>query len=429
MRGGWAVLVLALSSPAPAPGLPIAPAPPPLQPLIDAAPEGSTLVPPPGRYAGPVVLAKALILDGQDAVTIDGLGHGTIVKVEAKGVTLKRLHLTGSGDGYDAIDAAVAVEADEATLAFNRVDDVLFGISMKASSHALICGNRIRSRPYEPGLRGDSVRIWEGAHNLVYGNDLYDARDVTLANTTDNRVENNRIARGRYGMQLVFAPRNRIEGNLLDGNLTGIAVLYSEDVQIRRNQVQHSTGVAGACLVFKESSQAVVEDNAVVHCATGAKTNAPTTPLAAIYFRRNLFAHNVEGINFYGENGGHVLHDNRFEHNLTQVSVSAPMSARGHDWLGNSWDDYQGFDHDGDGVGDTPYEIWSFADRIWMEEPKSTFFRNSPLMELIDFLERLAPFANPELILRDPKPVVRGLQAGPGRDWKSFEPSCPKETT
>ena len=36
---------------------------------------------------------------------------------------------------------------------------------------------------------------------------------------------------------------------------------------------------------------------------------------------------------------------------------------------------------------------------------------------------------SPELILRDPRPVVRGLQVGPGRDWRSFEPSCPKETT
>ena len=32
------------------------------------------------------------------------------------------------------------------------------------------------------------------------------------------------------------------------------------------------------------------------------------------------------------------------------------------------------------------------------------FFRNSPVMELLDFLERLAPFSKPDLILRDEKP-------------------------
>ena len=35
------------------------------------------------------------------------------------------------------------------------------------------------------------------------------------------------------------------------------------------------------------------------------------------------------------------------------------------------------------------------------------FFRKSPALELLDFLERLAPGALPTLILRDPEPVSR----------------------
>ncbi len=35
------------------------------------------------------------------------------------------------------------------------------------------------------------------------------------------------------------------------------------------------------------------------------------------------------------------------------------------------------------------------------------FFRGSPLLNLIDFTERLAPFSNPELVLRDPTPLRR----------------------
>ena len=33
------------------------------------------------------------------------------------------------------------------------------------------------------------------------------------------------------------------------------------------------------------------------------------------------------------------------------------------------------------------------------------FFRSSPVLELLDFLERLAPFSSPDLILRDEQPV------------------------
>ena len=34
-------------------------------------------------------------------------------------------------------------------------------------------------------------------------------------------------------------------------------------------------------------------------------------------------------------------------------------------------------------------------------------FRNSPVMEALDFLERLAPFSTPVLILKDEKPIFR----------------------
>ncbi|WP_313950154.1 hypothetical protein [Accumulibacter sp.] len=51
-----------------------------------------------------------------------------------------------------------------------------------------------------------------------------------------------------------------------------------------------------------------------------------------------------------------------------------------------------------------PEEIWAYADPIWLETPMAKFFRGSPVLELLDFLERLAPFSPPTLILRDPEP-------------------------
>jgi nitrous oxidase accessory protein len=41
-----------------------------------------------------------------------------------------------------------------------------------------------------------------------------------------------------------------------------------------------------------------------------------------------------------------------------------------------------------------------------METPMATFFRNSPALELLDFLERLAPFTSPSRVLLDPRPRV-----------------------
>jgi nitrous oxidase accessory protein len=199
----------------------------------------------------------------------------------------------------------------------------------------------------------------------------------------------------------------RIEANRISHTTTGIAVLYSDRVWVRGNRIEHVRDVAGAGLAFKGSGAAMVAGNTVLHCGVGMQTDAPMNPEAFHSFIGNHIAHNVTGLYFYGEKGGHRLHGNRFEKNLAQVAVSGPTSARDNDWRGNAWDDYEGFDRDGDGIGDTPYEHYLYADRIWMETPQARFFRDSPVLELLDFLEKLAPFSAPDLILRDPRPLWR----------------------
>ena len=55
---------------------------------------------------------------------------------------------------------------------------------------------------------------------------------------------------------------------------------------------------------------------------------------------------------------------------------------------------------------------------IWIETPAAKFFRNSPVLELLDFLERLAPFTAPALILRDPAPrMAPGHKVQPTGDY------------
>jgi nitrous oxidase accessory protein len=121
-------------------------------------------------------------------------------------------------------------------------------------------------------------------------------------------------------------------------------------------------------------------------------------------FERNRLAYNGVGVIFHTDWTGNEFRDNEFRGNFTQVAVRGGGGATRNVWAGNYFDDYEGFDRDGDGRGDTPYELRAYADRIWMEVPPAAFFRGSPLMEVIDFLDRLAPFSAPTVILRDEHP-------------------------
>jgi len=382
----------------------MAQAAPPLQPLIDATPAGGTLRPAPGIYAGPAVIAKPITLDGGGKATLAGNGRGTVLTLATSGATLRGLRLTGSGDSHDGIDAGLLVAGDDNLVEHNAIDDVLFGIHLRQGNRNRIRANRVTGRAAPRGARGDGLRLWNSRHNRIEGNAFRTVRDLTFANSPDNLILRNTLADGRYGMQFVFSPRARVEGNRLADTDTGIAVLYSPDLVLRGNTIAHALDGGGAGLSLKDSGGALVENNEILHCAAGLSANAPLNAETALTVRGNRFAHNIVGMYFYGEQGGHKIVDNRFENNLTQVAVSAAGVGAANDWTGNLWSDYQGFDRDGDGIGDTPHEVWLYSDRIWMETPRAKFFANSPALELLDFLEKLAPFAAPSLILRDPAP-------------------------
>jgi nitrous oxidase accessory protein len=396
-----AILVCLLAAAAPARALP------PLQLFVDLTPEGGELRPPPGSYAGPVVIRRPITVDGMGQVTVDGGGRGTVVTVEAAGSVLRGLHVTGSGDSHDGVDAGILVTADGVRIEDNVIDESLFGIHLRQANGNLIRGNRVASLPGNVNLRGDGLRLWYSHDNTVEGNTFAGVRDLMFANSTDNRIAGNTIQGSRTGMEFVFSPGNVIEGNTLSRNTTGIVVLYSNELAIRGNRLTHFRSVAGSALALKESAEVLIEDNEVLHCAIGIQANAPTDPENVYRLRRNRFAYNDIAMYFYGEKGGHLIHDNRFEQNLVQVAVSSTGSARANDWHGNLWDDYAGFDRDGDGTGDTPHEIHMYADRLWMDRPMTAFFRGSPALEAVDFIERLAPFSPPALILSDPAPRMR----------------------
>ncbi len=379
----------------------------PLQPLIDATPSGATLHLAPGNYAGPATISRPLTIEGGGQATIIGDGRSTVLSVSGRHVTLRGLRLAGSGESHDRIDAGILLEGDEHRVENNEIEDTLFGVHLKQVNASRIVGNRVTGKNLPPGLRGDAIRLWYSRDNVIVGNRFRRARDLTLTNSPDNRISDNQFSDGRYGMQIIFSPRLRVENNRISGTSTGIVVLYSPNLILRGNYIAHALSGGGGGIVFKESNDALVENNEVLHCSVGLKVDAPPQAEGTLVVRNNRFAHNIIGAFFYGEDGGHRFIDNRFEKNLTAVAISAAGTARANVWRGNFWDEYQGFDRDGNGIGDTPYEAYLFADRIWMETPMATFFRNSPAFELLDFLERLAPFSLPYRVFQDAQPRMR----------------------
>ncbi len=380
---------------------------PSLQTLIDATQPNGTLVPPPGVYAGPVSIEQPITLDGEGKVTIDAGGKGSVIYLDTDGATIKNLHLTNSGESHNHVDAAVQVKGNFNVIKDNLIDNCLFGIDIAQSEHNIVRRNRISSKAFELGVRGDAIRLWYSFNNKITDNIIRDSRDTVVWYSRDNLIAGNDARGGRYALHFMYSQFNEVVDNHYQNNSVGIFLMYSDSVVVRNNTIAHGTGAIGMGIGFKESSDVEVSNNKVLYCATGLYLDvSPYQPDTTNRITDNMVAYNGIGILFLNDWIGNIFKANRLMGNITQVAVGGARTAKRNEWSGNHWDDYRGFDQNKDGIGDTAYELYNYADRLWLDVPPARFFKGSPVLELLDFLERLAPFTDPALVLRDARPLI-----------------------
>ena len=401
----------------------------PLQPLIDAAAKGETVMPPPGVYAGPVVIRKAITLDGRGKVTIDNAGEGTVVTVATNGATVRGLRLINSGDQHNDIDAGIRVKGKFNVIKDNVIEESLFGIDLQQSSNNVVRRNRISSRSDASlGVKGDAIRLWYSFDNKIENNIITRSRDLVVWYSANNRIAGNKISFGRYGLHFMYSKYNLVENNNFHMNSVGIFIMYSDSVVIRGNRVFHALGAAGMGIGLKESSDCIISDNKVYYNGTGLYLdNSPWQPDTKNRIYRNSIAFNSLGVVFLNDWVGNIFTDNIFRSNIRHVSVSTFAGANRNVWEANYWDDYEGFDRDGDGFGDTPYVMRVYADRLWMDVPYAAYFIGSPVLTTLDFLERLAPFTRPLIMLEDKEPRLSSVFT-PRTKRKALDTGVTKKT-
>lgn len=379
-----------------------------IQALLDAAEDGAVVTPPPGRYLGRVEVTKPLVLDGAGQVTIDAGGTGSVLMVRTNNATVRNLHLIGTGADHNGEDAGIQVRGNNNVIKDNRIEDALFGIDLQQSYHNVIRRNFISSKKLELGMRGDSIRLWYSDDNLLEDNEIRDSRDFVLWYSKRNRVTGTVHSGGRYGMHFMFSMDNVVENNRFVNNSVGISMMYDQGDVVRNNVISHSVGATGTCISLKEASAVTIVGNEILYCANGLFFDvSPFQPDTVNVVEDNRIAFNDIAISFLNDWQGNEFRRNRLESNITEVAVFGGGSAKRNVWDGNSWDAYEGFDRDRDGIGDTPHRVWGYAGQVWMDVPNTRFFKGTAVLEVLDFLDRLAPFSEPTMMLEDEHPKIR----------------------
>ena len=382
-----------------------------LQDVIDNADENAIIKLPKGIYKGNIRIEKPLTIIGHaDGSEINAEGNGTVIEIKSSFVTLKNLIIRNSGDMHHTLDSGITVENAKYVEIINcDIDDCLFGIDLQNVMHSKVVGNKIKSKDFDLGLRGDGLRLWYSNDNLVKKNHLTYSRDMVVWYSHGNTIEENFGEYGRYSLHFMYTGANIVRNNTYEHNSVGIFFMYSRDTVATGNVIKNSLGATGMGIGLKEASNFTVKDNTVIYCAQGFYIDwSAFEPDMPNLIENNNILYNAEGMHFHSKSIDNDILKNNFVGNMENVvNDSKRVKVAGNRWDGNYWDDYEGFDRDKDGIGDTPYYSYAYADKMWLYNPNVKFFYGSPVIAIIDFLAKLAPFSEPVLQLSDQNPRMK----------------------
>jgi len=381
-----------------------------LQKAIDNAKIGSILKLKAGTYKGSIVIDKPLSIIGvEDGVIIDGEGNGTVIRVNSSYVTLKNLTVQGSGNRHDKLDAGIAInDAKQCEISDITIRDSLFGIDASKLDNSIIKNNFITSKEVDLGLRGDGLRLWYSNNNLIKGNSLIRSRDMVVWYSHGNVIEDNYGEHCRYSLHFMYAGKNYIRNNEYKFNSVGIFFMYSKDSVATGNVIRSSLGATGMGIGLKDVSNFVLKNNTVIYNAQGLYIDrSPFEPDENNWIENNNILFNAEALHFHSISEDNIIKNNNIQGNIEDiVNDSRGSKTNDNDFEGNYWDNYEGFDKNSDGIGDTPHLVYKYADQLWTYNPNVKFFYGSPVISMLNFLAKLAPFSEPVFLLEDPKPKV-----------------------
>ncbi|HET6342173.1 MAG TPA: nitrous oxide reductase family maturation protein NosD [Gemmatimonadota bacterium] len=384
---------------------------------LERAAAGDTVRVAAGVYRERLVIRRPVILIGEGRPVLDGGGEGHVVDARAP-LTIRGFVLRNSGTRPEREEAGIVVEDAPARIEDNRIEDVLYGIHLKRAPGSLVRGNQIRGKPLPIERRGDGIRLWYSDGTRIVGNTVEGTRDVVVYFSNRLLVQANTIADGRYGLHTMYSHRGRFLDNLIERNDVGAFLMYSEGLLLQGNVFAEADGASGMGLGLKDTEDVRAVGNAFVGNAIGVHLdNSPRSEAIPNDFLDNAFMANEVAVRLLPSVRGNRLRGNSFVGNRRPAVVaggSRSGQAGQNDWRGNYWSEYAGFDENGDGIGDSPFEHVRLGDELLGRHPALTLFSGSPALALLNVLGRFLPLLQPEPVVIDPAPRLAATAA---RAW------------
>jgi len=376
-----------------------------IQDGIDIVAENGTVYVYKGTYYENLVVNKTINIygEGMDNVVVDGKGNDIII-INASGVHLNNFTVR------DSWCHGIRIEGTLNVIDKCRIFDI------EGSCWGLPCGiwllspdnticdciitdnncNGIIISSYNNTISScnisnntEGIYLWSSSNNTIIDNDIKknSADGIILGSSSNNTITKNTIDANTLGINLITSSNNTITGNtIINSTSEGIWIGNSYNNIINGNIIKNNN-YQGIFLLghilenYSSTQNNTIRGNLITNNSCGIYLFSETTPFSCNNntIMGNTITNNGEGIWLSSNSDNNKIYHNNFDNSDNAYDDGVNTWDNGNISGGNYWSNYTGIDTNGDGIGETPYNIsggdnqdrYPFVDPlIFMELPQ-----------------------------------------------------------
>jgi nitrous oxidase accessory protein len=371
------------------------------------AAKGDTIFIDKGIYKeGQLIIDKPVCIKGIDFPILDGETKFEILTIRSNNVTVEGIYFKNSGrSSYMDIAAVRIADSRKVFIRNNQFEFTFFGIYAQHATACTIEGNRLKSDAKDEISSANGIHCWKSDSMFIKGNQITGHRDgIYFEFVTNSRIiKNTSFQNVRYGLHFMFSNNNTYAENDFRNNGAGVAVMYSNHINMYKNVFADNWGSAAYGILLKDISDGTIEGNHFQNNSVGVMMEGSSR----LAVQKNTFSQNGWALKIQANCMDNSITQNNFAGNSFDVATNGELMLSKFEK--NYWDKYEGYDLNRNGIGDVPYHPVSLFAMITERNPSTIMLYRSFMASLIDKIEKMIPAITP-IEMKDNNPLMKPVK-------------------